>query len=106
MAAGANALLVLGQADRAKDWINRALLIDPDNLNMRYNLACGVSSYLKDAESAVELLGPFFAKATTYFLNHAKIDPDLDTIRGDPRFKEMIAAAEARLAAADEASKA
>jgi adenylate cyclase len=102
MAAGANALLVLGQAERARDWIKRALLIDPDNLNMRYNLACGVSVYLQDAESAVELLGPFFAKATTYFLNHAKIDPDLDPIRDDPRFKEMMAAAEARLAASDQ----
>ena len=36
-------------------------------------------------------------------LNHAKADPDLDPLRDDPRFKAMIAAAEARLAAAAEA---
>jgi hypothetical protein len=32
-------------------------------------------------------------------LNHAKADPDLDLLRDDPRFKAMVAAAEARLAA-------
>jgi hypothetical protein len=30
--------------------------------------------------------------------NHAKIDPDFDVIRDDPRFQAMVAAAEARLA--------
>jgi adenylate cyclase len=37
------------------------------------------------------------------FLNHAKADPDLDPMRDDPRFKAMVAAAEARLAAANAA---
>ena len=31
IAAGTSALTVLGERDRAKDWMNRALLIDPDN---------------------------------------------------------------------------
>jgi len=30
-------------------------------------------------------------------LDHAKVDPDHDPLRGDPRFKTMLAAAEARL---------
>ena len=33
------------------------------------------------------------------FLHHAKVDPDLDPLREDPRFKAMMAAAEERLAA-------
>jgi len=35
-------------------------------------------------------------------LNHAKVDADLDPLRDDPRFKSMIAAAEARLASSTE----
>jgi hypothetical protein len=36
-------------------------------------------------------------------LTHAKVDPDLDPVRADPRFQAMIAEAEARLAAEESA---
>ncbi len=101
MAFCGNALAALGQVERAKEWMSRALLIDPANMNMRYNFACAAVRDFKDADSALELLGPFFATASIDFLNHAKADPSLDPIRADSRFKEMIAAAEARLTAAD-----
>src|SRR5690348_1361323 len=39
MGYGALALGALGEHERAKEWINRALLIDPDNMNARYNFA-------------------------------------------------------------------
>ena len=41
---GVGALAILGEAERAKEWINRALLIDPDNMHMRYNFACGLAN--------------------------------------------------------------
>ncbi|MDZ4740806.1 MAG: adenylate/guanylate cyclase domain-containing protein [Alphaproteobacteria bacterium] len=95
---GSNALAVLGQAERAKEWMNRALLVDPDNYNMRYNFACSLAAYLKDSSAALDMLEPVFAHMSTGLLMHAKVDPDFDHIRDDPRFKAMIAAAEVRLA--------
>jgi adenylate cyclase len=102
MAYGANALATLEEAERAKDWINRALLIDPDNMNARYNFACVLTSRLHEPDAALELLGPVFETLAIGFLNHAKIDPDLDPLRDDPRFKAMVAAAETRLSAAND----
>ncbi|MGO9038419.1 MAG: TIR domain-containing protein [Steroidobacteraceae bacterium] len=101
MAYGAIALATLGEAERAKDWINRALLIDPDNMNARYNFACSLTTYIKDPEAALALLGPVFETMAIAWLNHAKADPDLGPLRDDPRFKAMVGAAEARLAAAN-----
>ena len=77
--------------------MDRALLIEPDNLNRRYNFACALTTYLNDTDAAIEMLGPFFTKVAVGFLNIAKADPDLDPLRDDPRFKAMVAAAEVRL---------
>ncbi len=104
MGFGVVALVLLGETGRAKEWIKRALLIDPDNMNMRYNFACGLSTYAKDPDGAIALLGPLSTRMSIGLLNHAKADPDLDPLRDDPRFKAMIAAAEARLAAASDGS--
>ena len=42
LAVGAYSLAMFGEEDRAREWIRRALLLDPENLNMRYNLACTI----------------------------------------------------------------
>jgi len=95
----AYALATLGETERAKQQMARALLIDPDNLNMRYNFACALSVHLKETEAAIEMLEPVLAQFAGGFIQHARVDPDLDPIRHDPRFEAMIAAAEARLGA-------
>jgi adenylate cyclase len=95
----AYALATLGEAERAKERMNRALLIDPDNWNMRYNFACALLIHLKETDAALDLLGPVLEKVAIGFLNHAKTDPDFIPLRDNPRFKAMISAAEARLAA-------
>jgi adenylate cyclase len=97
MAAGAGALANLGDKDRALEWIRRALLLDPDNLNMRYNIACDLAAEIGDKDEALEALGPFFERIdSAIWMRHVQADPDLDPIRDDPRFKSMLAAAKQR----------
>jgi adenylate cyclase len=91
------ALAVQGEDERAKARMNRAMLIDPDNFNMRYNFACALNMQLKDKEAALEMLEPLFASITEAFLAYAKADSDLDSLRDDPRYLTMVAAAEVRL---------
>jgi adenylate cyclase len=100
LAYSAAALKAVGEADRAKSRMNRTLMIDPNNFNMRYNFACALCVYLKDKETALEMLEPLFATITDAFLPYAKADPDFALLHGDSRYQAMIAAAEARLAAA------
>jgi adenylate cyclase len=99
----AYALAALGEGERAKARMNRALLIDPDNFNMRYNFACAISVYLRDKEAALEMLGPLFETITDGHLPYAKADPDLEFLRDDPRYQAMVSAAELRLAATGDA---
>jgi adenylate cyclase len=101
---GSLALACLGEGDRAREWMNRAMLIEPDNVNSRYNFACGLANWLDAKDSALEMLEPAFQKMGAGLLSHAKADPDLDCLRDDSRFKAMIAEAEARLAKAGTAA--
>jgi len=94
---GADALATLGQGERAKEWMNRAMLIEPEKYEMRYNFCCTLASRLNETDAALEMLGPVMRRAELGFLNHMKVDPDLNSLRDDQRFKDMVAAAEARL---------
>jgi len=100
MARGVVALAALGEADRAKDWMRRALLVDPDNIVMRYNFACTLAAWLGDPEAALAMLGPALERDTGGLLVFGPAnDPDFAGLRGDPRFQAMVAAAQARMAA-------
>ncbi len=92
------ALAALGEAERAKEWAERALLLDPDNINLRYNFACSLITDLHEYDAALDLLAPRFERMSIEVLNWVKTDPDLDPVRDHPRFKAMLAGAEARLA--------
>ena len=97
LAAGAQALLMLDDEQRAFEWIGRALLLDPDNLVMRYNLACTFAGS-GSREKALDLLEPFFERVnSSSHMRHIEVDPDVNPIRDDERFTKMFAAAKMRL---------
>lgn len=97
LAFGAGALIVLGNEARAREWMQRAMLLDPDNLNMRYNFACVLATDLNDKEGALKLLERNFAEIRGTQIKLAETDPDLDPLRDDPRFVKGIADAKKRL---------
>jgi adenylate cyclase len=93
--AGGHALL--GAEETAREWMERAVLIDPDNLIMRYNFACVLAGHLGDCETALNMLEPVLAAATEYHVRIAQTDPDLGPLRDKPRFRAMIERARKRL---------
>jgi adenylate cyclase len=97
MAVAVTALAALGEADRAKEWMARALMVDPDNLLMRYNFACSLAVSLDDADGALDMLEPVLAQDVDKRLRGVRQDPDFASLRDNPRFQAMVAAAEARL---------
>jgi adenylate cyclase len=97
--AGGHALL--GDGDRAREWMDRALLIDPDNLNMRYNFACVLAGHLGDRDGALKMLQHTVPRVGEYQVRIIETDPDLDAIRDDPRFRAMVAKAKTRLGMTD-----
>jgi len=106
LASASSALAVLGDMNKARDWMRRALLLDPDNLVMRYNAACALLRSLGDPEEALDTLDPFFKAVTSNtWIWHAEADPDFNSLRDNPRFKEMLAAAKHRLGLAAEANE-
>ena len=98
MAAMFSALLTLGQVDRAKEWARRAVLMDPENLGMRYNLACDLVVSARDFDAALDMLRPVCRSGGPEQLAWLKSDPDFDALREDPRFQAMIEETEQRLA--------
>jgi adenylate cyclase len=78
------------------EWMERALLIDPDNLNMRYNFACTLARDLGDREAAIKMFESSISRIKGS-LGNAEFDPDFESIRDDPRFQKAIADAKKRL---------
>ena len=99
-------LALLGEKERAHEWISRSLLLDPDNMRSRYNFACALANELGEPEAALDILEPLYEKLGPALIEHYQADPDLDPIRDDKRFIDGIARATSKCAAAPSATAA
>jgi adenylate cyclase len=87
---GAAALITLGDKDRAREWLARALATDPDDIWTQYNVAC-VYTALGDIGRAFDLLERILPHAG-HELKHGwiKNDSDLDPLRDHPRYQKIL----------------
>jgi len=85
----AGGLAIGGEHERAREWIDRAMLLDPENDNMRYNFACIFACYMQDKEAALALLATTLLRSRTHFVA-AQTDPDFDCLRDDSRFAALV----------------
>jgi adenylate cyclase len=86
---GAAALVTLGQNDRAREWVSRAMSIDPDDVLTQYNAAC-VYSLLGDIEPAFDLLERLLPNANHETKAWIKHDSDFDPLRDHPRYQKIL----------------
>jgi adenylate cyclase len=96
-ASAAAGFAALGECDRARRWIRKALNVDPGNLAMRYGLAATLAAGLGDTDGALDALEPF-AEAVA-LLPHLRLlgnDPSWARLRGLPRFEAMVQRARKR----------
>jgi adenylate cyclase len=91
----AGGLAIGGEHERARELIGRAMLLDPDNDNMRYNFACVLCCYMQDHEAALSLLSTTLMRSRNH-LRAALTDPDFDCLRDDPRFDDLLTRASER----------
>ena len=86
-------LTILGDMDRAKERLQRAMMVDPDNINMPYNFACMLANWVGDIEGALDMLERMMQRQSRSLMLTMLADPDMDPLRDHPRFKRMVAEA-------------
>ncbi len=86
---GAQCWIALGELDRAREWLARALAIDPDDTLTQYNVAC-LYSRLGDFESALGLLEKWVPHANEETRSWIKFDSDFDALRSHPRYQKTL----------------
>jgi adenylate cyclase len=86
---GIAALIALGEKDRARDWIARALVVAGDDILTQYNVACGYTK-LGETDRALDLLERMLPKAGQEIQVWVTHDSDFDDLRSHPRFERLL----------------
>jgi adenylate cyclase len=86
---GAGSLILLGDSERAEEWLKRALEIDSDDSVLLYNVACNYSA-LGKTDDALDCLERAFEHGTVS-VAWMKNDEDLAVFHGNPRFERLMA---------------
>jgi non-specific serine/threonine protein kinase len=86
---GGSALCQLGQAERGLEWARRALVTEPEEPSVFYNVAC-LHALQGQTEEAINYL----EKAVQHGFAHKEWiehDSDLESLRNHPRFQAVLA---------------
>jgi TolB-like protein/Tfp pilus assembly protein PilF len=86
---GAVAFSRLGDRTRGLEWAERAVAVDPEDAGVCYNVAC-LFALEGERDRAIERLGSALRAGFAHWdwISH---DPDLDSLRQDPRFQALLA---------------
>ncbi len=84
---GAVSLCRLGESEAGLAWARRAVAIDPEDAGIQYNVAC-LHALEGDSTRAIQCLEAA-VKAGFAHRDWVERDPDLDSLRDDPRFKTL-----------------
>jgi adenylate cyclase len=97
ISSAAMSLAAIGEKERAREWAERAMALEPDNHILRYNIACAFVMELNDHDRALDLIEDSLMHLGVDHVRDAKADPDLASLRSHPRFAKMIEDAKRRL---------
>ena len=79
---------MLGDEERAKRWLKRALEMNPDDSVLLYNVACNFAT-MGETDEAIG----FLERAVGHGMVSAawmRNDTDLASLRADPRFQALL----------------
>ena len=85
---GAGSLIMMGDVARAKEWVQRALKIDPGDSVLLYNVACNFAT-LGEVDESLDHLEKAIENGmvnVSWMIN----DEDLGNLRGHPRFERIL----------------